>query len=102
MNAYDLSNLDTDVTKGRDIMRKLTKVLFEVAATLFGGALIIFLIGGLGEYYFDKVLKMNISTASAGIAAILLIAAIVSALISFAVMVKGEKPGRRRHRPLSH
>jgi len=83
-------------------MRKLTKVLFEIAATLFVGALAIFLIGGLGEYYFDKVLKMNISAASAGIASILLITAIVSALISIAVMIKGEKQGRRRNHPLPH
>jgi hypothetical protein len=83
-------------------MRKLTKVLFEIAATLFVSALVIFLLGGLGEYYFDNVLKMNISAVSAGIAAILLIAAIVSVLISFAVMIKGDKPGRRKHHPIPH
>ena len=83
-------------------MRKLTKVLFEIAAVLFVGSLAIFLIGGLGEYYFDKVLKMNISAASAGIASIMLIAAIVAALISVAVMIKGDKHGRRRHHPIPH
>ena len=83
-------------------MRKLTKVLFEIAATLFVSALVVFLIGGLGEYYLDKVLKVNISAASAGIASIMLIAAIVTVLISLAVMIKGEKPGRRRHHPILH
>jgi hypothetical protein len=102
LNEYDLTNCDAYAEKGKAIMRKLTKVLFEIAAILFVGALFVFLIGGLGEYYFDKVLRMNISAASAGIAAIMLIAAIISALTSFAVMIKGEKPGGRRHRPLSH
>ena len=87
-------------SKEEEIMRRLTKVLFEIAAVLFVSALGIFLIGGLGEYYFDKVLKMNISAASSGIASIMLIAAIVAVLISFAVMIKGDKPGRRRHHPI--
>jgi len=83
-------------------MRKLTKVLFEIAAVLFVSALVIFLFGGLGEYYFDQVLKMSISTVSAGIASIMLIGAIVAALISIAVMIKGDKPGRRKHHPIPH
>jgi uncharacterized membrane protein YtjA (UPF0391 family) len=84
-------------------MRKLTKVLFEIAAVLFVAALVVFLLGGLGEYYFDQVLKMDIRSVSAGIASIMLVTALIALIVSVAVLLKGGKTGRHRtNHPIPH